>query len=405
MGKKGHRISFLILSLASLLSLAFQSHQTPAINFIDFRLNYVFGQDITFTGTLQSSTPIQDGILTIKPTNSDSQIVKFDVAENGAVKILYDLAERPLQAFTQIEYWYQVTSRNGEKATSPVYSFFYEDNGFTWQRLDTDSVKIAWIPGDLDFGNALQNTTSDSIQAARSILPADFPVPIRIYVYPTAQEMQAAAQLTDIPWAAGHTNPDLGVILISIPPGPDSRAEMERQIPHELMHILEYQVAGTAYNQLPVWLQEGLASNAELYPNPEYQRVLQKAVEEDALLPLSVLCTAFPRDLSGALLAYAQSGSFVRFLMQNYGSSTLVNLMQRYSDGMSCEAGIQSALGVNLTQVEARWQEEMLGRNPGLAAWKQIWPYLLLAAILFIPMSLSIILTARKPASTGESPR
>ena len=103
---------------------------------------------------------------------------------------------------------------------------------------------------------------------------------------------------------------------------------MERQIPHEIMHILEYQITGTSYNQIPVWLLEGLASSAELYPNPDYQQVLEKAVDEDSLLPMSVLCQDFPRDLSGALLAYAQSNSFVRFLNQNFGTRDTLSLVE-----------------------------------------------------------------------------
>jgi len=214
--------------------------------------------------------------------------------------------------------------------------------------------------------------------------------------------MQSAAQLTESPWAAGHTNPDLGLVMISVAPGPDARAEMERQLPHEIMHILEYQVAGTAYNQIPVWLLEGLASSAELYPNPEYQRVLEKAIDEDSLLPMSVLCQDFPRDLSGAVLAYAQSSSFVRFLNDNFGSRDTLTLLNLYADGLNCEVGVQAAFGSSLTQLETRWQQEMLGRSPASAAWKQLWPYILLAGLVLVPVSLTLIPARRKTQPTRE---
>ena len=67
---------------------------------------------------------------------------------------------------------------------------------------------------------------------------------------------------------AGHAAPDLGVVLISIPAGPDEGLEMQRQIPHELMHLAQYEVIGENFTNQPYWLIEGMASEAELYPNP-----------------------------------------------------------------------------------------------------------------------------------------
>ncbi|MRR30652.1 hypothetical protein EG834_10100, partial [bacterium] len=127
------------------------------------------------------------------------------------------------------------------------------------------------------------------------------------------------------------------------------------------------------------------------------QQVLDKAIDEDSLLPMSVLCQDFPRDLSGALLAYAQSNSFVRFLSQNFGSRDTLSLLNLYADGLSCEVGVQAAFGSNLTQLETRWQQEMLGRSPFSAAWKQIWPYVLLAGLVIVPISLTLTPTRRKP--------
>ncbi|MHB8112272.1 MAG: peptidase MA family metallohydrolase [Bellilinea sp.] len=389
-------LATLTLLISSLFSLGFRWLQAD-VEFVNITHTVVFGERLEFSGAIETRAAVVEVVLFLKPFGADTQVIPLKPAADGTVNLTYDLENKPLRAFTPVDYWYQVKLESGVESSSPVYTFLYEDNRFDWQRQDSATFKLSWATtGDPNFGAALQNSVQDSLKAAQAILPAALPTPVRIYVYPSAQEMQSAARLAAAPWAAGHASPDMGVILISITPGPDARAEMERQLPHEIMHILEYQVAGSAYNQLPTWLLEGLASNAELYPNPDYQSVLQKAVDEHNLLPLSALCQDFPRELSGALLGYAQSGSFVRFLIENFGSSGILNLMNRYADGLNCEAGVQAAFNSSLQQLETRWQQEFLGLNAGLTAWKQVWPYFLLAFLVIVPLGLSILPILRK---------
>jgi hypothetical protein len=397
------RLVALTLFLASLITLAFQPRQQKAVEFENFSQDYTFGDQLAITGTINSPSPVTEAALYLQPFGEAATSIVFQPDATGDVKLTYNLKDKPVRAYSPVEYWFQVKFSEGEPVTSPVYSFLYADTRFEWQQLDTETFSLSWSEGGVDFGTELKNVTMESLAVTQGILPVKIPAKLRIVVYPSSQDMQSATQLTASPWAAGHTNPDLGLILISVAPGPDARAEMERQIPHEIMHILEYQVAGSSYNQIPVWLLEGLASSAELYPNPEYQRVLDKAVDEDALLPMSVLCQDFPRDLSGALLAYAQSGSFVRFLNENFGSRDTLTLLNLYSDGLSCEVGLQAAFGSNLAQLESQWQQNMLGRSPVSAAWKQIWPYVLLAGLVILPISLTLVPARRKTKETLEA--
>lgn len=386
---------FLILFL-SLFTLGARPYQQSAVDFVAISQNWDFGQEIHFRGTIRAGTRIKETVLFIKPFDADTRIVPIQIRPDGGIDHALDPGSISLRAFTPVEYWYQVTLENNQVDNSPVYSFVYEDNRFDWQRMESDQFKIAWASGDLEFGQTLMNTAENSLTAALSILPIDFTSQLHIYVYPSIPEFQTAVDLAALPWAAGQATPDIDVILLSIPQGPDARAEMERQIPHEIMHILEYQIVGAAYRQTPIWLLEGLASYAELYPNPEYQRVLQTAVDEDSLVPMLALCEAFPRDLSGAVLAYAQSSSFVRFLHQNYGGSGIIELFKQYQDGMGCEAGVQAAFGTSFSQVETRWKSEALDHNLQLAAWRQIRPYLLLAMIILIPVGVSLVSNRRK---------
>ena len=166
---------------------------------------------------------------------------------------------------------------------------------------------------------------------------------------------------------------------------------MERQIPHELMHILLYKMVGAGYVNLPAWLSEGLASVAELYPNPDYLVLLESAHNKGNLPSILSLCQSFPRDASGTFLAYAQSASFTRYLQQRFGSSGLERLLRQYADGLDCQRGAEAALGVPLAQLGREWRKDVFGENVYLTAINNLLPWMvLLIMIAVIPVGLVI---------------
>jgi hypothetical protein len=379
------------LVLLSALNLAANSKPDNGLDGLVNPPEIIFGEKITFQVELDQPETINNAFLFVQPDGQEPEIFPFPPSAQAESTIEYDLSSNPLRPFVWVSYWYQIETLDGQSITSPKQRFRYEDSRFEWQRLETPNFEIAWTNGDASVGQQALEVASHSQRSVRSLLDVDLPTPVSIFIYSSALDLQSALNLSQSNWIAGHASPDIGVILISIPPGPDQRAEMERQIPHELMHIAQYQVVGDDYSRLPLWLSEGMASNAELYPNPEYQRVLQNAINSDTLLPMVNLCAAFPRELSGAILAYAQSSSFVRFLIQNYGLSSLRDLITAYQDGLGCEEGVRSVMNQTIAQLETRWHQEVLGRDLTGAAWRNLRPYFFILILILIPAGLTLL--------------
>jgi hypothetical protein len=153
---------------------------------------------------------------------------------------------------------------------------------------------------------------------------------------------------------------------------------------------------GEKFNQQPVWLMEGMASDTELYPNPEFSRVLSQSAATQKLLPMESLCSIFPRDASSAFLAYAQSASFVHFIYKNYGASGMLKLIDNYQNGLGCAEGIDTSFGVPLSQLEYRWKQEELGMNPERLILRNLLPYILIFAVVFGAAAFTIFLASRK---------
>lgn len=365
--------------------------------------SYDFGDQITFTGSFKSDQPIVKAQVFFQ-ANGTSETRSGPAVVNPGNEVVssFDLSQDPVRAFSILEYWFELTLKDGEEYKSPHESVFYGDNRFTWQTRQAGSFRVHWYEGDSSFAQAILDVAAQGYKNIQDLLPYTLKDPVDIYTYASAAEMRQALQSMGSSWVGAHTDPDLNVMVLSLPNGPEQRLEMERQIPHELMHIMLYQSIGSGYVNLPAWLNEGLASLAELYPNPDYLSLLQSAYKKDSLLSISSLCQEFPRDASGAFLAYAQASSFTRFLHQQYGSSGLESLIRQYADGLDCSRGAQVALGSSLTQLERQWRQDIFGENLVLTALTNFLPWLvLLGIILFVP-ALLVFASLRRKSEEGK---
>lgn len=360
---------------------------------------YTFGESIEFSATISTEDQIAEVLLLMQVAGgSDVQVHPVMVGEDGYTSLEIDLTEYPLDAFSKYEYWFQVNSTNGETFTSSRKDFFYLDNRFQWNILDSKPIKIHWYSGELDFANEVLDIAWAAFESTQNLLPVFLPETMDIYVYEDLSAMQEALPDNAKNWIAGHADPSQGVVLLSLPPGPDQKLEMERQIPHELMHIAMYYTDANVYTHLPAWLNEGFASLAELNPDPEHQVMLERAFDTDQLLPLSSLCTIFPIDSQEASLAYAESASFTAYLRDRFGDPGLNKLMAAYASRLDCERGVESALGTDLAELENNWIRTNFAGNALMITIQEYLPWMiLLFVILTGPIIIGIVIFLKRP--------
>ncbi|MGB7873789.1 MAG: peptidase MA family metallohydrolase [Anaerolineales bacterium] len=383
-----HRFGFSVVVAVLLLGLPQQARAQSRIEVTDVGVFYDFGQHVTFEGRIQSPIPIISAALVFND-NFDESVRRFpvDVGQDGVVTYRYDVTQNVLRPFVTISFWFEVTLQNGQTLRSDNYHVQYVDDRFTWQQQVDGTLRVHWYEGDAAFGDALLDVSRRGLNAVSAIIPASQAAPLDVYVYASTTDLQSALFLGGESWQGGHANPKLGVVMLAVAPGPGQSIDMETLIPHELAHVMLYRSVGEGYATLPVWLSEGIASLAELYPNPDYDQALTIASQNDSLLPVSDLCNTFPLDASRAYLAYAESQSFVRFLRDSYGTPALFSLTSAYADGLSCDQGVVRALGTSLVSLDTRWRESVLGQNVMGVFLRNMLPYLgLFVFMLLIPL-------------------
>ena len=394
----------LLLSLTG-AGLLFPARVTAQAQIQNQGADYDFGKQIRFHAMLTSESPPKSTTILINTplegeTISGTVLAKEISDTDYELSYNLDLEKQPINPFSKVTYRYRMLYPDGNTYTSPEFSFDYIDNRFQWEQSEAKPFRIHWFKqADSAFPENVSKVAAAGLQQVQSLIQGKTPEAIDIYAYPSSTLMQEALVLSGQNWIAGHADPSLGVMILSIPPRPDQYISMQQIIPHELMHIMLYQRNPAGYANLPVWLNQGLASIAELYPNPDYTTILENDYKKNALLPMASLCEIFPRDASSALLAYAQSASFVRYLHGQYGTEGLQKLIDAQSDRKDCAAGVQAALGIPLSQVEQQWRKVTFGEDTTQVAIKNLIPWaVLLVLVLAAPLGIALLLLVIRPA-------
>lgn len=396
---------FLQILLVSLL-VYFPAAAQAKITVEQVSVNYYFGEYISIRGKVVSPQAIKDVLVFMRAEGeTNTRVERASLDQGGIVTLRHNIRDGALRPFANVNFWFRFTLEDDTTADTSEFFFRYLDNRFPWQTREEQTLHIHWYAGDITFGQDALDTARNAVDRVGKFLPATLNKPVNVYIYASTADLQSALELGGQSWVAGHASPDLGVVLVSIPPGPEQGLAMDRQIPHELAHILTYELSGERYTFLPVWLKEGIASVAELSPSPDYAASLNQATKNGTLIPFSTLCDSFPLDASSRFLAYAQAASFTRYLVDEYGISGLNRLVESYGDGLSCDQGAQRALGIPLEQLERTWRATRLGENRlGLALQNLAGYFLIFAVLLFIPLAPAFLLKKRKKKNEKPSP-
>jgi len=377
-----------LLTIGISLGISNPAQGQTEVHIAEPRVTYTFGEMLTIETEIDSEIPIQNISVLLQPKGVTQNVAReASFSPPNQVIFNLDLAQDPIPVFSYVFFTYQIELENGETITSEKFEFEYNDNRFSWQSLGTEEFDIFWYDGDTEFGQIILNTAYEGLARIRNQVSVPDPKKVTFYVYGSVQEMQFALQLSGQPsvWIAGHADTASGNILVSIPPGPAQSVEIKRQIPHELTHVLLYQKLGQDYDKLPNWLHEGLASAAEVFPNPDYPLLLEKAYEREMLIPIADLCHSFPLDAANFQLAYAESTSFTWYLLSEFGNPGMEELISAYTKGHGCDRGIEVAFENTLAGLERDWRRINFNENPLLSSVEGLLPWVIVFAAMLLP--------------------
>lgn len=254
--------------------------------------------------------------------------------------------------------WYRwrATDEAGHVAVSDTQRVVWLDKTYNWQQLTSGDLTLHWYRGDSTFARTLLDTAVEGIERLRRFTGVTPQNPIDLYIYGNTIQMQEAI-LYEPNWTGGVAFPANNITIIGISPNDaQTIAWGQRTIIHELTHLIVGQMTFSCGENVPTWLDEGIAVYAEGGLDGYSQYVFDEAVLTNSLLPVRAISSGFSQHPDLADLSYSQSFSMVSYLIETYGSAKLLALLANLRAGMTVEAGVQAAYGFDLEGLEDRWR-------------------------------------------------
>lgn len=396
----------LITSLiAGVVALAAPSHtlaqEEGTLTSSSQRATFQYGDSLTFSIQAEAAETLTSAWVIVAVGGSvalTSEEARVTPGTRIEATLRLTVESLRLPPFATLTYRWELADAAGRRYRTIEQAIVYEDNSvpWAWRTVSAGGVTVHTSGQDERVGQAALEIASSTLSQARRALGVSQPEEVNVYVYPELAPLAASLQLHGQrveDWVAAYADPDQRVVLVAARPGPEMLPSLQRDLPHVLTHLVVAAAAGDQAENVPGWLDEGLALMSTGRADPTLTDTLEAAVRDDRLLPLTELCAPgfgrFPPQ--DATLAYAQSDSLVRYVMARYGVSQVRALLAASGGGLSCEHSVREGLGISLAQLETQWHNDLLrqaARTPSeggtLMPWIAVWAVSLGLAVLFI---------------------
>ena len=120
--------TLILLILLLIITTPLSVQAEDGVEVVDEGVEYTFGGELVFQIELESEVPVRQITLVLQAPGISTFVGAVLFISPGQAHFVYDLAQRPLPAFSNITYSYHLTLENGESVETPSYSFTYLDN-------------------------------------------------------------------------------------------------------------------------------------------------------------------------------------------------------------------------------------------------------------------------------------
>lgn len=362
------KISRHLFILLSLLAVALSQAPLNAITVQENKAEINFPETITFSLEANSSSTItavrlEFGTDALACGESVSRAIPDDFEPNTEIDVEWAWNLRRTGAAppgTEIWWRWILENEAGEEIETPTQRLIFLDDFIPWRTRESDHLSLYWYEGSDQFADTLLQAGEDALVRLYQMAGVTVTNPVRIYIYASSQEMQAATLFAP-DWSGGLAFPWYSTILIGVAPydigyGLDT-------IAHELSHVLIGHHTFSCVNSTPYWIDEGLAMVTEGDLDAYLEERLQEGVDDNSLLSVREVGQIFSANPDLALLAYAESFSLVSYLLETYGDEPMLELLEHFKQGKSEDTAMDEVYGFNRDGLEVRWRE-WLGAAP-----------------------------------------
>jgi len=357
------RVASVILGLLFLLGPS----PVPAETGITVTASHVdvdFPSQVVFTVEAESNVNIVDARLHYQVDKMNyAEVVSegwadFTPANKIDASWQWDMANAGLPPGAEVTYWWTIEDDDGNSVETSRQIMHFDDNRFAWRSLtggagEGAGVTLYWYSGGDAFAQGLMDTCEEGLTSLTQDFGAYPERPIKIYVYASASDLKGAMVFSP-EWTGGAAFTAFGIIAICIPP--DELESARGALVHELTHLVVHQATFSPYGQLPLWLDEGLATYSEGDLDYVGYYKLFRAISAGTLISVRTLCSSFSAYADKAALSYAESYSLVKYLLDYYGQDKMLDLLTVLKQGSTYDEALTQVYGFDINGLDARWR-------------------------------------------------
>ena len=328
-----------------------------------------FPDSINFYIKARSATPIDDIRVYFRLASGAKgrayRVAEFEPGEEvtAEAELLTRTGTNYIPPGTIIEYSFEIWDKEGRVHRTPKEELMYTDHRFEWRSISSGAVTVRFY-GDLDEQRAASVLTAAE-KATERMLPLlgiEITDPLQIVVYTQYSDMSSAIPFRSHAHSANLITEGMAFanerVLLVHSPGKSA----DGTVAHEFVHLLVAQAAGKAHEEVPAWLNEGLAEYGNIDPNAGYDRFLQRGISSDRLNPLwyQNRFVGKPKDI---LIAYGQAYSVVQYLVSEYGAASIADLFKEFQETRDIDDALEAVYDFDQRGLDAKWRKS-LGLEP-----------------------------------------
>ena len=322
-----------------------------------------FPSDVTFKVSAQSSVPITEihlryavEILSFADVTAEASVAvtpgttvdtewKWDMRYVGG-----------LPPGTVIDYYWVFTDSSGNTVKSARQQVTFDDARFSWQTIKSGLITVYWYEGSQSFGQEIMTAAQDAVARLSTDTGAYLKEPVRLYIYASTADLQSS-MIYPQEWTGGVTFAPYSCIAIGI--STLNLSWGKRAIAHELTHLVTHQMTLNPYNEIPVWLDEGLSMVNEGPIQLQFTAALGDAISKHTLFTVQTLASPFSAYSDLAILSYAESYSIVNYLIQTFGSDKMLQFLETFRQGSTYDSALQKVYSFDTKGLNTAWQASL----------------------------------------------
>jgi hypothetical protein len=295
---------------------------------------------------------------------------------------------------SSLDYWWIIEDAGGGQRETEPESVRFDDNRYDWDSLTEGKITLYCYQDDEDFVNELMEAAQEALARLAEDTGAELEKPAQLYIYTNSSDLQGA-MIHPQEWTGGVAYTRHGIIAIGISPSIVDWGK--RAIAHELAHLVVHQMTLNPYNDLPTWLDEGLAMYAEGEAEAEFVYSLERAIDNNYLVSVPSLCSPFSAYSNLATLGYAEGHSLVEYLISSYGQPKMLELLNTFSQGSDYDTVLETVYGFDMDTLDSLWRDYLTSDYEPPVVEERLHPALIvLLSALAVWMLVVVYLLVRR---------